>query len=155
MIDLYSIRDASFLQKLSNNELRDLAKEIRSFLIEKTSVHGGHLSGNLGIVDLTIAMEKHYSHGEKFIFDVGHQMYTHKILTGRAKKFDTLRDINGLSGLSSRDEDSVSDVWEVGHASTSLACLSGYVISDVPAIAIIEAILAAIPSIYTFFTVAP
>lgn len=136
MFDLTKIKDTSFLQKLSNSELEVLAKEIRSFIIEKVSVHGGHLSGNLGIVDLVIALNKFFCHGEKFIFDVGHQMYTQKILTGRAKYFDTLREIDGLSGFSSPSE-STNDIWEVGHSSTSLAALAGMLESGERIISII------------------
>src|SRR5574344_2034774 len=130
MVNLEDIKDPSFLQDLSIKELPDLAKEIRSFIIEKTAKNGGHIAGNLGDVDLTIALHKYFCHGEKFIFDVGHQAYTHKILTGRAKEFDTLRQHNGLSGFPSRKESSY-DMWEVGHASTALACQAGLLTSDI------------------------
>ncbi|MCB9498646.1 MAG: 1-deoxy-D-xylulose-5-phosphate synthase [Bacillales bacterium] len=136
MFDLNQIKDPSFLSDLSNDELYVLAEEIRSFIIDKVSEHGGHLSGNLGIVDLTIAINKYFSHGEKFIYDVGHQMYTHKILTGRASQFNHLREMDGLSGFSSPAE-SPYDVWEVGHASTSLAAQAGLIENGVPCVSII------------------
>ena len=91
MINLKEIENPSFLSDLSIKELEELSKEIRSFLIENVSKTGGHLSSNLGVVELTIALHKVFeSPKDKFIFDVGHQGYTHKILTGRAKDFDTL-----------------------------------------------------------------
>lgn len=125
-MDLHAIKDPTFLKNLSNQELNELAKEIRSFLIEKVSQNGGHLSSNLGVVELTIAMHKVFnSPTDKLIFDVGHQAYVHKILTGRATQFDTLRKMNGLSGYLKRDE-SVHDVWEAGHSSTAIAALTGF-----------------------------
>lgn len=136
MIDLNSIKDPLFLKDLSIEELYELSDQIREFIIDKTSKNGGHVSGNLGIVELTIALHRFFNNGEKFIFDVGHQCYTHKILTGRAKDFDLLRKHNGLSGFPSRKE-SDYDIWEVGHASTSLACQAGLIESDIPAISII------------------
>ena len=113
------------LKKLDIPKLKVLAKEIRSFLIEKVSQTGGHLASNLGIVELTLAM--HYcfnSPTDKFVFDVGHQSYVHKILTGRRDKFDTLRKFNGLSGFPKSDE-SPHDVFDVGHSSTSISSALG------------------------------
>jgi len=125
-IDLYNIKDPRFLKQLSVEECDELASEIRSFLIENISKTGGHLSSNLGIVELTIAMHKVFdSPDDKFIFDVGHQSYVHKILTGRAKEFTTLRKFQGLSGYQKRSE-SVHDVWEAGHSSTAIAALAGF-----------------------------
>ena len=101
--------------------MNDLAKDIRQFIIESVSQTGGHLSSNLGIVELTIAL--HYvfnSPEDKIFFDVGHQCYVHKILTGRAKDFTHLRKFNGLSGFQKRCE-SKHDVWEAGHSSTALS----------------------------------
>ena len=91
-MNLFDIKDPSIIKTMSIKEMEDLAKMIRSFLIENISRTGGHLSSNLGIVELTIAM--HYvfsSPKDKFIFDVGHQSYVHKILTGRSAEFSQLR----------------------------------------------------------------
>ncbi|MEG0577854.1 MAG: 1-deoxy-D-xylulose-5-phosphate synthase N-terminal domain-containing protein, partial [Bacilli bacterium] len=123
------IKDPKFLKKLKKEELEELAKNIRKFLIDSISKTGGHLSSNLGIVDLTIAIHKTFdSPKDKIIFDVGHQAYTHKILTGRANKFDTLRQFNGLSGFQKRNE-SPHDSYEAGHSSTSLSACLGFAIS--------------------------
>ncbi len=125
MINLYEIKDPSFLSDLSIEELEELSNEIRMFLIEKVSKTGGHLSSNLGMVELTIALHKVFeSPKDKLIFDVGHQGYVHKILTGRAKDFDTLRQYKGLSGFLKRSE-SVHDIYEAGHSSTSVAAAAG------------------------------
>ena len=91
-MELNEIRDPAFLKTLNNNQLKDLAEQIRTFLIYSLSKTGGHLASNLGIVELTIAL--HYvfdSPKDKILFDVGHQSYVHKILTGRADRFSTLR----------------------------------------------------------------
>ncbi|KRF12092.1 1-deoxy-D-xylulose-5-phosphate synthase [Paenibacillus sp. Soil787] len=113
------------LKRLSLTELETLAGEIRQFLIEKLSVTGGHLAPNLGVVELTIALHTlFHSPYDKFIFDVGHQAYVHKILTGRKDKFDTLRKYKGLCGFVKRSE-SEHDVWEAGHSSTSLSAAMG------------------------------
>ncbi len=125
MINLNEIKDPSFLSDLSVKELEDLSKEIRTFLIEKVAKTGGHLSSNLGVVELTIALHKVFeSPKDKLIFDVGHQGYVHKILTGRAKDFDTLRQYKGLSGFLKRSE-SPHDIYEAGHSSTSIAAAAG------------------------------
>lgn len=125
-MDLKKIQDPSFLKKLSIEELNVLANDIRLFLIDSLSETGGHLSSNLGVVELTIAL--HYvfnSPEDKIIFDVGHQAYVHKILTGRAKDFDRLRMFEGLSGYQKRNE-SIHDVWEAGHSSTAIAAVAGF-----------------------------
>lgn len=128
-LDLLSIQNPKFLKKLSNNDLEKLSAEIRSFLIKKLSITGGHIGPNLGVVELTIALHKEFdSPKDKFIWDVGHQSYVHKILTGRAKDFDTLRQYKGLSGFPKRLE-SEHDVWETGHSSTSLSAAMGMVIA--------------------------
>ncbi len=125
MINLNEIKDPSFLSDLSVKELEELSKEIRMFLIEKVAKTGGHLSSNLGVVELTIALHKVFeSPKDKLIFDVGHQGYVHKILTGRAKDFDTLRQYKGLSGFLKRSE-SIHDIYEAGHSSTSIAAAAG------------------------------
>jgi len=114
------------IKKMSYKELEELAKEIRKFLIENISKTGGHLSSNLGIVELTLALHYVYdSPKDKLIFDVGHQAYVHKIITGRSPQFSTLRQKDGLSGFM-RYEESVHDVWEAGHSSTSISAAAGF-----------------------------
>ena len=111
MVDLLNIKDPSFIKSLSKKELKELAKQIREFLIENISKTGGHLSSNLGVVEITIAMYYVFDpEKDKFLFDVGHQSYVHKILTGRAKDFTSLRQWNGLSGYIDKRE-SKYDVW--------------------------------------------
>lgn len=128
-MDLLSIQSPKFLKNMSVHELEELSEDIRRFLIEKLSVTGGHIGPNLGVVELTIALHKMFdSPKDKFIWDVGHQAYVHKILTGRAKDFDTLRQYKGMSGFPKRSE-SVHDVWETGHSSTSLSAAMGMVIA--------------------------
>ncbi len=113
------------LQKLNIDELETLATEIRSFMIESVSKTGGHLSSNLGVVELSIAMHKCFnSPNDKFVWDVGHQIYTHKILTGRMDKFDTLRTENGISGFCAPNE-SNHDIFYSGHSSTSISAALG------------------------------
>ncbi|WP_168119235.1 1-deoxy-D-xylulose-5-phosphate synthase [Paenibacillus sp. HB172176] len=122
---LQQIQDPKDLKGLSIEQLEQLAEEIRQFLIEKLSITGGHLAPNLGVVELTIALHYLYnSPQDKFIFDVGHQSYVHKILTGRMDRFDTLRKYQGLCGFVKRAE-SEHDVWEAGHSSTSLSAAMG------------------------------
>lgn len=122
---LERIQQPQDLKALSMDELEALAGEIRQFLIKKLSVTGGHLSSNLGIVELTIALHYYFnSPQDKLIFDVGHQAYVHKILTGRMGNFDTLRQYHGMSGFIKRSE-SEHDVWEAGHSSTSLSAAMG------------------------------
>lgn len=122
---LSQIKGPGDLKKSTIEELTPLAAEIRQFLIEKLSVTGGHLASNLGVVELTIALHYCYNSPEdKFIFDVGHQAYVHKILTGRMDRFDSLRKQNGLCGFVKRNE-SEHDVWEAGHSSTSLSAAMG------------------------------
>lgn len=129
-MDLTKIKQPNFLKHLTKKELEDLAYEIRQFLINKLSVTGGHLGGaNLGVVELTLALHKHFnSPTDKLIFDVGHQSYIHKILTGRTEQFDTLRQYNGLCGFPKMSE-SKHDVWETGHSSTSLSAAMGMAIA--------------------------
>jgi 1-deoxy-D-xylulose-5-phosphate synthase len=125
-VDLLTIKNPDFLKNLSQKEMVELASEVRAFLIDNISKTGGHLSSNLGIVELTIAIHKIFnSPVDKIIFDVGHQSYTHKILTGRANEFSTLRKYQGLSGFLKRSE-SIHDIWEAGHSSTALAALAGF-----------------------------
>lgn len=129
-MNLLEIKDPKFLKDMNIAQLNELAEEIRSFIIEKVSKSGGHLSSNLGIVELTIALHKVFdSPNDRFVFDVGHQSYVHKILTGRAKDFDTLRQYKGLSGYQKRSE-SPHDFWESGHSSTAMAAIAGFCLAD-------------------------
>lgn len=129
MFKIEEIENPKFLENLNYRELNLLAKEIRSFIIENVSITGGHLSSNLGSVELTIALHKVFNASyDKILFDVGHQAYTHKILTGRAKKFKTLRQYNGLSGFLKSIE-SPYDIFESGHSSTSISTAMGMAIA--------------------------
>jgi len=124
-MDIKKIKNPKFLKKLKINDLENLSKDIRKFIINSVSVTGGHLSSNLGVVDLTIAIHKVFdSPKDKIIFDVSHQCYTHKILTGRANNFNKLRQLDGLSGFQKREE-SNHDSYEAGHSSTSLSAALG------------------------------
>ncbi|MEH7875014.1 1-deoxy-D-xylulose-5-phosphate synthase [Bacillus velezensis] len=124
-MDLLSIQDPSFLKKMSIEQLEELGEEIRNFLITSLSASGGHIGPNLGVVELTIALHKEFdSPKDKFLWDVGHQSYVHKLLTGRGKEFETLRQYKGLCGFPKRSE-SEHDVWETGHSSTSLSGAMG------------------------------
>lgn len=128
-MDLLNIKDPSFLKGLTIQELELLSSDIRQFLIEKLSVTGGHIGPNLGVVELTIALHTCFdSPIDKLIWDVGHQSYVHKILTGRACQFDTLRQFKGLCGFPKMVE-SEHDVWETGHSSTSLSAAMGMAIA--------------------------
>ena len=124
-MDVKNIKNPSFLKKLKIKDLELLSKDIRKYIIKSVSITGGHLSSNLGVVDLTIALHKVFdTPKDKIIFDVSHQCYTHKILTGRAKDFDKLRQLDGLSGFQKREE-SPHDAYEAGHSSTSLSAALG------------------------------
>ena len=129
MTKIEQIKDPKFLKKLNINECEDLAKSMREFILDKVSKNGGHLSSNLGIVDLTIAMLKVFDAEKDIIlFDVGHECYPYKILTGRSEQFDTLRKFNGLSGFQSLNE-SKYDRYEAGHSSTSIGSGLGFAIA--------------------------
>ncbi len=113
------------LKSMSPDELNLLSYSIRDFLIENISKTGGHLASNLGVVELTIALHRVFDSPEdKIIWDVGHQSYVHKILTGRAGDFDTLRKLDGLSGFPKRKE-SPHDIYDTGHSSTSISAAAG------------------------------
>ncbi|WP_088010915.1 1-deoxy-D-xylulose-5-phosphate synthase [Gottfriedia acidiceleris] len=128
-MDLTTIENPSFLKNKTNGELEIISEEIRKFLIQQLSETGGHIAPNLGVVELTIALHKVFdSPKDKFLWDVGHQSYVHKILTGRAKEFTTLRQFKGLCGFPKRNE-SEHDVWETGHSSTSLSAAMGMAIA--------------------------
>lgn len=118
------------VKKLSDKELDLLSDEIREFLVEKVSRNGGHLASNLGVVELTIALHRVFDlPKDHLIFDVGHQSYVHKILTGRKGEFDTLRKGGGLSGFTKREE-SEYDCFGAGHSSTSLSAAIGFAEAD-------------------------
>ncbi len=113
------------IKKLNDNELLNLGEEMRKFLIESVSKTGGHLSSNLGVVELTLSLFKTFDIGrDKLIWDVGHQSYIHKILTGRKDGFKNLRKKDGLSGFPKRSE-SVYDCFQTGHSSTSISAALG------------------------------
>ncbi|MBR1675008.1 MAG: 1-deoxy-D-xylulose-5-phosphate synthase [Eubacterium sp.] len=122
---LKEIKHENDIKKLPEESMDELASEIRSFIIEKVSEHGGHLAANLGVVELTMALHRCMDFPEdKLIFDVGHQAYTHKILTGRRKDFDSLRELEGLSGFPKRRENPC-DAFDTGHSSTSISAAVG------------------------------
>ncbi len=124
---LEKIQKENDIKKLNPEELDLLAREIREFLIEKISVTGGHLASNLGVVELTIALHLAFElPKDKIIWDVGHQSYTHKLLTGRMAGFDKLRKYGGMSGFPKRRE-SDCDAFDTGHSSTSISAGLGYV----------------------------
>ncbi len=124
---LEMIRKENDIKKLDEGQLKELAGEIRQFLIEKISRTGGHLASNLGVVELTMALHLTLDFPEdKLIWDVGHQSYTHKLLTGRKDGFDELRKYGGMSGFPKRKE-SPCDAFDTGHSSTSISAGLGYV----------------------------
>ncbi len=124
---LEKIKKTNDIKKIEKSHLNDLAQEIRDFLIQKISVTGGHLGSNLGCVELTMALHLALNLPEdKIIWDVGHQSYTHKLLTGRKEGFDTLRKFGGMSGFPKRKE-SDCDCFDTGHSSTSISAGLGLV----------------------------
>lgn len=126
---LDKIKKENDIKELTEEELRLLADEIRQFLIEQISVTGGHLASNLGVVELTMALHLFLDFPQdKLIWDVGHQAYTHKILTGRREGFDGLRKYGGMSGFPKRKE-SDCDSFDTGHSSTSISAGLGYALA--------------------------
>lgn len=124
---LERIQKANDIKNLKREELPQLAQEIREFLVDKVSRTGGHLASNLGVVELTMAMHLVFDlPDDKIIWDVGHQSYTHKILTGRKEGFETLRQYGGMSGFPKRKE-SDCDAFDTGHSSTSISAGVGVV----------------------------
>ncbi|MDO5014346.1 MAG: 1-deoxy-D-xylulose-5-phosphate synthase [Clostridia bacterium] len=127
---LDKIKSPEDLKRLSSNSLTELAKEIREVLINTCSQNGGHLASNLGVVELSLALHLVFNSPEdSIIWDVGHQCYTHKLLTGRLDKFNTIRQENGLSGFTDPDE-SVHDKFAAGHSGTSIAQAVGLAIAN-------------------------
>lgn len=124
---LERINEVNDIKKLNAGELTILADEIREFLIDKISITGGHLASNLGVVELTMALHRSFElPADKIVWDVGHQAYTHKILTGRKTGFDELRKYGGMSGFPKRKE-SDCDSFDTGHSSTSISAAMGLV----------------------------
>lgn len=122
---LYGITDPDKIHEFDNKQLQILSQEIREFLIDNVSKTGGHLASNLGVVELTLALFKNFDFKkDRIIWDVGHQSYVYKILTGRRERFSTLRQFNGLSGFPKRAESNY-DYFDTGHSSTSLSAASG------------------------------
>ncbi len=127
---LEKINSPSDLKRLSDSEISSLSEEIRAFLIEISDKHGGHLASNLGVVELTLAIHNVFdSPKDRIIFDVGHQSYVHKLLTGRRRDFDNLRMPGGLSGFTKRSE-SEHDPFGAGHSSTSVSAALGFAEAD-------------------------
>nr|WP_308550949.1 1-deoxy-D-xylulose-5-phosphate synthase [uncultured Peptostreptococcus sp.] len=126
MYELISgVNSPSDIKKMNKEELNDLSKDIRKFLIKKVSARGGHLASNLGVVELTLALHKVFnSPKDKIIWDVGHQAYVHKILTGRKDGFDSLRQYGGMSGFP-KESESEHDIFDTGHSSTSISVALG------------------------------
>ena len=118
---LQTINDPAELRKLERRQLRQLADELRAFVLDSVSRTGGHLSSNLGTVELTIALHYVFETPEdRIVWDVGHQTYPHKILTGRRENMPTLRQLGGVSGFPRRSE-SVYDTFGTAHSSTSIS----------------------------------
>lgn len=125
MYYLNKIKSPADLKGLNNSQLETLAGEVREKLVDTVSKNGGHLASNLGVVELTIAMHKSFdSPKDSFVWDVGHQVYTHKLLTGRYDSFDSLRTSGGLSGFPNPEE-SEHDVFAAGHSGTSISSAFG------------------------------
>lgn len=122
---LEKIKSSADLKKLNHDELQSLCAEVRRELIQTVSENGGHLASNLGVVELTVALHRVFdTPGDKIVFDVGHQSYVHKMITGRYEKFGSLRKYGGISGFPKRDE-SEYDCFETGHASTAISAALG------------------------------
>ena len=126
---LQRIQSPADLQGMTIEELTQVATEIRQMIISTCAENGGHVGPSLGVVELTLALHRSFhSPDDALIWDVGHQAYAHKILTGRQDRFSTLRTLHGISGFPKRCE-SPHDVWEVGHSSTSLSAATGFAVA--------------------------
>ena len=122
---LERIHSPADLKALPAGEIPELCSELRSFLVQSLSKTGGHLASNLGAVELTVAIDRVYNtERDRLVFDVGHQSYVHKLLTGRREAFSTLRQFGGIAGFPKPDE-SVHDAFVAGHASTSISIALG------------------------------
>ncbi len=127
---LSTIKEPADVKKLSKKELNTLCQDIRNTMIETVSQNGGHLSSNLGVVELSVALHRVFdSPKDKIIWDVGHQVYAHKLLTGRYEQFSSLRTENGMSGFSSPEE-SEHDIFYSGHSSTSVSSALGIALAN-------------------------
>ena len=125
MTQLIHIPSAEELRAMDGAELRALCGEIRSFLVDQVSATGGHLASNLGVVELTVAIHRVFDTSkDRLVFDVGHQSYVHKLLTGRADRFPTMRKLDGLAGFPKPGE-SVHDAFIAGHASNAVSVALG------------------------------
>jgi len=123
---LQNVNFPADIRKLSIPELNTLAQELRDLIIKTVASCGGHLASSLGTVELTLAL--HYVFNtpkDKVVWDVGHQCYAHKIITGRKEKITTMRSKNGISGFPKREE-SIYDVFNVGHSGTSISAAAGF-----------------------------
>ena len=126
---LEKINSPADLKKLSPDELKELAQEMRETVVKQVAATGGHLASNLGAVDITVALHKVYNAPtDKIVWDTGHQAYPHKLVTGRYKDFHTLKQYGGLSGFLKREE-SVYDAFGAGHATTSLSAALGMAVA--------------------------
>src|SRR5436853_5117397 len=126
---LEQIKDARDLRQLRREQLPELAREIRQRILETVAKKGGHLGSSLGATEFTIAL--HYvfnTPDDRIVWDTGHQTYGHKLLTGRQDRFDTIRQMNGLSGFLKRDE-SIYDTFGAGHASTAISAALGMAVA--------------------------
>ena len=113
------------IKKLNINEKKQLAEEIRKYILEVVSKNGGHLASNLGVVELTIALHSIFNVPEdKIVWDVGHQTYVHKIITGRREELKNIRKLNGIAGFP-KTKESKSDCFNTGHSSTSISAALG------------------------------
>lgn len=122
---LEGVNSPQDIKKMNMKQLKELSKEIRKFLVRNISETGGHLASNLGIVEVTLALHKVFdSPVDKLIWDVGHQSYVHKMITGRKEEFPTLRQYNGLSGFP-KESESEHDIFDTGHSSTSISAALG------------------------------
>ena len=129
-IYLNKINSPADIKTLQEDEILSLADEIRDFLVDKVTKNGGHLASNLGAVELTLAIHRVFSiPRDHLIFDVGHQSYVHKIITGRREAFDSLRQGGGISGFTKRSE-SEYDCFGAGHSSTSISAGLGFAMAD-------------------------
>jgi len=127
---LPGLKDPAALKNLTSEELVTLSEEIREYIIKVVNKNGGHMASNLGAVELTIALHRSFnSPFDKIVWDVGHQCYTHKLLTGRYKDFKTLRQTGGMSGFPKREE-SPHDIMDTGHASTSVSAALGVLVGE-------------------------
>src|SRR6185369_14878064 len=125
---LETINSPDDLKKLRASQLPAVAAELRKLIIETCAKNGGHLAPSLGVVELTIAMHRVFNTpADKIVWDVGHQAYAHKILTGRRERFSTLRTLDGISGFPKRAE-SPHDAFDVGHSSTSISAATGFAV---------------------------